>query len=353
MKVILLLTVSMALLASVSAGDYLARFLRKYQKYAEMKATEICIGKDAYKKYVKQVAKAAANCGNDENQVGGLGGNPGQLISALLDGIQNGQDDFEDRDGSTAIHIHGDFYNRGSVGQNVQAADALVNSLLSQMGMKQDGFHGHKEGDKFYFHNHPNAKPGHHHNHDDAEAEAEAEPEHHHERRGRQLNEDKVEKDSDLEFLAEGLRNKIMNGKHHLESKIGNFTCLMKEMKFADDNLDLDHDGIMNSIEEYKEHFDPYFYKQAVKNGKLCYEEAQALPESVLNACSFGPKFARLSHLAICQELRFKKDCMLLDAKQKLEEYFGSFDKIVQESEMKEEQLLMLVQKLMYGKQHY
>merc|ERR1719460_2124491 len=67
-----------------------------------------------------------------------------------------------------------------------------------------------------------------------------------------------------------------------------------------------------------------------------CIELAEAVPQSMLDDCPWGGEMVKTKMFMKCMMKKKIKTCMRFDIKQKLEENFGTVDKLVEETKIPE-----------------
>merc|ERR1712213_103888 len=105
--------------------------------------------------------------------------------------------------------------------------------------------------------------------------------------------------------LGDRLVEKLAEQKHHMEAKIGNMTCVMKELNVLDASNNIDIQAMKRDIQMYTK----------------CTEKAKT------------------------------KLCMHQDIKKKVESNFGPMEDILQETQLTEHEFFPLVMQLLHGKE--
>merc|ERR1711893_368041 len=88
--------------------------------------------------------------------------------------------------------------------------------------------------------------------------------------------------DSELFAMGEKLNEKLMEQKAKFEAKAGNMSCILQELNMINSDMELDLDGMVNSLDDYNVE-DEWLVKKLKKSVRLCYAMANAIPAEVLN----------------------------------------------------------------------
>merc|ERR1712095_12115 len=94
---------------------------------------------------------------------------------------------------------------------------------------------------------------------------------------------------------------------------------------------------------------DPWLKSQLEKYCDQCIELAEAVPQSMLDDCPWGGEMVKTKFFMKCMMKKKIKTCMRYDIKQKLEENFGTVDKLVEETKIPENQLYTIVKQMLKG----
>merc|ERR1711909_127294 len=114
-------------------------------------------------------------------------------------------------------------------------------------------------------------------------------------------------------------------------------------------------------MEEMEFDFTPSLEKM-VKDLRVCNLVAEALPaeaqienynnNSGNNSNDINVNMSKLKSFVKCYERRAMRTCMARSTKEKIEENFGRLEDIARETQLEEDDLLMLVAKLLIGDMH-
>merc|ERR1711868_342742 len=156
--------------------------------------------------------------------------------------------------------------------------------------------------------------------------------------------------------LGDRLVEKLAEQKHHMEAKIGNMTCVMKELNVLDASNNIDVQAMKRDIQKYTMPSE-WFENKYEHLLDTCYEMATNLPadiaeNSVVTGDSFGTvKLGEVKMFTKCTEKAKTKLCMHQDIKKKVESNFGPMEDILQETQLTEHEFFPLVMQLLHGKE--
>merc|ERR1712214_177957 len=119
--------------------------------------------------------------------------------------------------------------------------------------------------------------------------------------------------------LGDRLVEKLAEQKHQMEAKIGNMTCVMKELNVLDASNNIDIQAMKRDIQKYTMPSE-WFKNKYEHLLDTCYEMATNL-------------------------------CMHQDIKKKVESNFGPMEDILQETQLTEHEFFPLVMQLLHGKE--
>merc|ERR1712186_171628 len=156
--------------------------------------------------------------------------------------------------------------------------------------------------------------------------------------------------------LGDRLVEKLAEQKHHMEAKIGNMTCVMRELNVLDASNNIDVQAMKRDIQKYTMPSE-WFKNKYEHLLDTCYEMATNLPadiaeNSVVTGDSFGTvKLGEVKMFTKCCEKAKTKLCMHQDIKKKVESNFGPMEDILQETQLTEHEFFPLVVQLLHGKE--
>jgi len=153
----------------------------------------------------------------------------------------------------------------------------------------------------------------------------------------------------DLFELGDRLTEKLKAETVEMQGKLGNASCVLKELDIIDQNEDIDVAGMVQSIErgEWGEFPDEWLKEQHIKDCRNCATFANSIPKSVFEECAYGEKWGRIMMFFHCENEAKFKCCMNHDMKLKLEKSFGSLESLEEATGLPEYQLLPMTMKLL------
>merc|ERR1711872_951705 len=134
--------------------------------------------------------------------------------------------------------------------------------------------------------------------------------------------------------LGDRLVEKLAEQKHQMEAKIGNMTCVMRELNVLDASNNIDVQAMKRDIQKYTN------------------LPAEIAENSVVTGETFGTvKLGEVKMFTKCCEKAKTKLCMHQDIKNKVESNFGPMEDILQETQLTEHEFFPLVMQLLHGKE--
>jgi len=156
--------------------------------------------------------------------------------------------------------------------------------------------------------------------------------------------------------LGDRLVEKLAEQKRHMEAKIGNMTCVLREMNCLDASNNIDIQAMKTDMQKYKLP-SAWFGKKYEEILDTCYEMATNLPaniadNSVITGQSFGSiKLGEVKMFMKCCSKHKTKLCMNQDIKKKVESNFGPMEAILEETQLTEHEFFPLVVQLLHGEE--
>merc|ERR1712241_287375 len=149
--------------------------------------------------------------------------------------------------------------------------------------------------------------------------------------------------------LGDRLRDKIVEAEKHAEQKIGNMTCVMKEMNIINDNHEIDLAAMKQELRQMD--LSEWFQARIEKDMDNCYAVAQNIPVDVQTAYAYPgtPPLAKLKAFMTCCKAAKTQSCVYQDVRDKLEKNFGPLQKLLDTTGLTEQQIFPLVLQLLHG----
>jgi len=161
-------------------------------------------------------------------------------------------------------------------------------------------------------------------------------------------NRGRYKRQSDLYELGDRLSEKLMEQKEEMKAKMGNWSCVMKELKIVDDNLELDLENMLDDIKSMNIR-DKWLEDKTIEDVRTCYAVAQSLPTRFFAEFPMPEQWVKIKKFKKCKKMSMFQTCMNNDIKKKLENNFGPLGKLVETTGLPEKQLLPMAMKLLHG----
>merc|ERR1711892_781279 len=353
MKTVLVVTLFAAVLGHQDKEDF--------QKWAKNKAMESCFGKENMKTWTVQMKKAVAKCSKQDapelllQQFRA----PYKTVNALLEASK----DMENTDMQMMFNMFR-FMHKMQQSQNQQRNDynqfrpysqehdmsenmpMLMKWMLQMMMMKpmeQNNFNNMKNSNYNY------KKQGMFGNLFEIRDIDMDYGNLFNSRQSRAL-------DSNLD-LGDRLVEKLQGQKEKMEEKIGNLTCILREVSILNAKNEISIFAMKRDLEQYNMP-SVWFKKNNEALIDACYEMATPLPVELEDVFIVEGEFGKVNMAQVTTFMRCchkgkAKLCMNQDIKLKIEENFGPVAEILQQSGLTENQLFPLVQDLLHGQESY
>merc|ERR1711953_43054 len=159
------------------------------------------------------------------------------------------------------------------------------------------------------------------------------------------LRRNKRATDADLLDIGDKLVEKLKMEQEKMKMKYGNKTCMLQELNMIDSERNLDLPRMLKEADAYNVK-DKWLMDMDKKATRICYAMAESLPREVLKEC-MDEKMYKIKVFWHCAEMHKYKRCMGKDVKEKLEEEFGSLEKLEDDTGMDEKTLLMMTYSLL------
>jgi len=162
-------------------------------------------------------------------------------------------------------------------------------------------------------------------------------------------NEDAISLPGTLD-LGDRLAEKIEEEQKKMEAKVGNMTCVLREIGILNANNELDFESEKRMLETY-DLPDQWFKNRIINGMEDCNKMVEAIPADVTDEMTYPgmPEVFRIKAYMKCCKKTMLKNCMYKDVKEKLETNFGSLEDILKQTQLNEEQLFPLVMNLLHG----
>ena len=86
---------------------------------------------------------------------------------------------------------------------------------------------------------------------------------------------------SELYDLGDRLSEKLLQQRAEMGSKLGNYSCVLKEMKYVDEDLEIDLQNILDSLERMNFR-DDWILQQSLNNARTCYAVCNTHSPSIM-----------------------------------------------------------------------
>jgi len=174
----------------------------------------------------------------------------------------------------------------------------------------------------------------------------------------RQANEDTNLQGSDINTLpgflelGDRLVEKLKETQKHAISKIGKFTCVMKEMNVLTDQNRIDVHGMKKMLDSFNMPSE-WFKNHEIRNIDICYQMSEGVPQSVQDDYDYpgAPNLAKMKVFMDCCQKTRRKTCMQQDMKVKIENHFGPLETILEQTGLKEHELFPLMMKMLHSRE--
>merc|ERR1712172_440612 len=161
--------------------------------------------------------------------------------------------------------------------------------------------------------------------------------------------------DTDALALNDRLKEKIQHVFEEQQSKVGNMTCVLKELNCLNAENEIDVRAMKKDAEQYNMP-SAWFKNRYEEIIDTCYEVATNLPEKLNKQEIITGEFGTVnmgqikSFMGCCKNAK-QKMCMNQDIKNKIETNFGPVEEILEsfKYQLTEDQLFTQVQQLLQG----
>merc|ERR1719285_250302 len=156
--------------------------------------------------------------------------------------------------------------------------------------------------------------------------------------------------------LGDRLVEKLNEQKKAMEAKVGNMTCVLKQLKCLDKDNNIDVSEMKKDMEQYTMP-SPWFADRYEEILDTCHDMATNLPDkieenSVVTGEGFGTvNLAQIKSFMKCCSKAKTRLCMHQDIKKKIETNFGPLEDILGQTQLTEYQIFPLVIQLLHGQE--
>lgn len=156
--------------------------------------------------------------------------------------------------------------------------------------------------------------------------------------------------------LGDRLVEKLTQQKEQMEHKVGNMTCVLREMNCLNSRNEIDVQAMKQDMQQYTMPSE-WFGERYEEIIDTCYEMATNLPaewseNSVVTSEEYGTiKLGEIKMFMKCCAKSKTKLCMNQDIKKKVESNFGPMEEILKETQLTESEFFPLVMQLLHGQE--
>merc|ERR1711890_51199 len=332
---------------------------RVFKKWSSMKAMESCWGEDNMKTYTVQLKKAISKChATDAPELElPVYRSPFRFINTIMRSGQQHQENLMEAVQSMARNMNYNMMNgqnfqgqkyRENMQSNNMPYDQVMNTVSMMKFMRE--FMENK------YNGMDNIAPRNYDNNQDYSQASFRRMGNQGIRFKRQVNGNTKPHGSDATILpgflelGDRLAEKLKETKEHAIAKIGNFTCVMKEMNVLNDQNPIDVRSMKQELEKYNMP-SQWFKNHEIRNIEICYQMSEAVPQSVQDDYEYpgAPNLAKMKAFLQCCKESKRRTCMYQDMKVKVENNFGPLEQILEQTGLTEAELFPLMQELLYS----
>jgi len=158
----------------------------------------------------------------------------------------------------------------------------------------------------------------------------------------------RYKRQSDLYELGDRLSEKLMVQREEMKEKMGNWSCIMQELKVVDENMELDLENMLDDVKSMNIR-DKWLEDNTIEDIRTCYAVAQSLPQRFFSEEPLPEQWVKIMKFKKCKKMAMFKTCMNHDIKRKLENNFGPLGKLIETTGLPENELLPMAMKLLHG----
>ena len=119
------------------------------------------------------------------------------------------------------------------------------------------------------------------------------------------------------DVLADRFSEQLNQESNKMQAKLGNASCVLKELRIIDANKKLDVNSMVESIEngEWGYFPDPWLKTENIKNCRTCATYAGSIPNTFFDECAYGEEWGRIMLFLQCEEDAKYKVCIRMFSK--------------------------------------
>jgi len=338
----------LACVGVVFAGEDMFGMKKMQKTWAEHKAMESCFGENMMKTSLLKMKKAVVKCtGMDMPELDlPMYNNPHRFVHALLEGAEDlkTMKMFKAMSALSGNRVGVQQSQNAPIqlvlGQQQAPQDNMMKNMFMKMMIKKMFKEENRNVDESPFGNMGSMKYGENDNQDQYKF---------FQNMMKAMNSRAKRATDDLFELGDRLTDKLKQETEEWQAKLGNASCVLKELDIIDQNENLDISGMVQSVErgEWGEFPDQWLKEQHIKDCRTCATFADSIPKTVFEECAWGEKWGRIMMFFQCEKDTKYKTCMNHDMKLKLEKSFGSLESLEEATGLPEYQLLPMTMKLL------
>jgi hypothetical protein len=149
--------------------------------------------------------------------------------------------------------------------------------------------------------------------------------------------------------IGDRLADKVKAQQERKQEQIGNMTCVLRECGILNEKNELDARAQKQYMNQFK--VEAWLKDRIEDDIDTCVELAEGIPSDYMESYNF-PGYANVAQIKTymkCIKYAKMRSCMYKDVKDKLEANFGPLEKILEQTQLTEDQLYPLVMNLMHG----
>jgi len=362
----------LALFLSVSAVSAMKGFpneMETMKKWTYMKATESCFGQENMKQYMVNMKKAVAKC--TQQDAPELNLPPFRNTYRFINTMLTNADQMEDNKMMQLFHVMNKMekmreYSHHSAGpwdsdyDQSSYVEKMIKKSMMREFMDQMFDHSSSNYDSSYDYNYDHSSNSESSNYRNTMSallgrrrgkrqanKGQAKGQGRKQGQGRKDNANTAPAPLDI---GDKLVEKLKYQQEQMEETIGNMTCVLRETGILNQQNKLDIRTQKQYFQQFK--FENKWLKNRIeKVMELCVDLAKSVPEEYTEEYNYSEhvNVGQVHMYMKCIKVHKIKTCMNNDIKEKIETNFGPLDKILEQTQLTEEQLFPLVMNLLHG----